>query len=30
MCRNVCERMATRMEAGDNLKRELLEFAATR
>jgi DNA-binding transcriptional ArsR family regulator len=30
MCRNVCERMATRMESGDHLKRELLEFAATR
>ena len=28
MCRNVCVRMAGRMEAGDLLKRELLEFAA--
>jgi DNA-binding transcriptional ArsR family regulator len=28
MCRTVCVRIAGRMEAGDVLKRELLEFAA--
>ena len=28
MCRTVCVRIAGRMEAGDLLKRELLEFAA--
>lgn len=30
MCRTVCVRIAGRMEAGDLLKRELLEFAAAR
>lgn len=28
MCRNVCVRIASRMEAGDSLKRDLLHFAA--
>ena len=28
MCRSVCVRIAGRMEAGDALKRDLLDFAA--
>jgi hypothetical protein len=30
MCRTVCVRIASRMQAGDALKRDLLEFAQTR
>jgi DNA-binding transcriptional ArsR family regulator len=30
ICRNVCVRIAGRIEAGEPLKRELLEFAAAR